>query len=79
MDVPLDRLYEKPKAKTFCGDFDEQLDMAEKLYGQHLKFRFTNTDVEKILDKEREYSPDIKERVKGLLRHQRRKYQYLFE
>ncbi len=79
MDVPMDKLYEKPKAKTFCKDFDEQLNMAEKLYGQHLKFRFTNADVEKILENEQEYSPDIKERVRELLRLKRRKYRYLFE
>lgn len=78
METPLEKLYEKPKAKTFCRDFDEQLDTVEKLYGQHLKFNFTNADVERILDEDGEYPPGEKERVKELLRRQRRKYQYLF-
>lgn len=79
MNVSLDKLYEKPTAKTFCGDFDEQLDIAEKLFGQHLRFRFTNADVEKILQSEQEYPAEMKERVRELIRLQRRKYQYLFE
>lgn len=82
MDYPLkmslEKLYDKPKAKTFCQDFDKQLDAVEKLYGQHLKFRFTNADVERLLEAEPEYSPETKNRVLELLRLQRRKYQYLF-
>lgn len=77
-DVSLDILYGKPKAKTFCLDFDEQLDTIEKLYGQHLKFNFSNADAERILEEEGEYPSEEKERVKELLRLQRRKYQYLF-
>ena len=77
-DVSLDILYGKPKAKTFCLDFDEQLDTIEKLYGQHLKFNFSNADAERILEEEGEYPSEEKERVRELLRLQRRKYQYLF-
>lgn len=76
--VPLDSLYEKPKAKTLCRDFDEQLDAVEKRYGQHMKFNFTNADVERILEEDVEYPAEVKRRVKELLRRQRRKYQYLF-
>ncbi len=82
MDYPLEthleKLYEKPKAKTFCRDFDEQLDVVETLFGQHLQFRFTNKDVETLLKNETEYPVEIKKRVGELLRMQRRKYQYLF-
>lgn len=58
LDVSLDVLYQKPKAKTFSRDFDEQLDTVEQLYGQHVKFSFTNADVEKILEEDREYLLD---------------------
>ena len=78
LDVSLDMLYGKSKAKTFCLDFDEQLDTVEGLYGQHLKFSFTNADVERILEEDGEYPAGEKERVRELLRRQRRKYQYLF-
>lgn len=78
LDAPLDILYEKPKAKTFSRDFDEQLDAVEQLYGQSVKFHFTNGDVEKLLEADREYPAEAKERVRELLRLQRRKYQYLF-
>lgn len=78
LDVSLDMLYGKSKAKTFCLEFDEQLDTVEGLYGQHLKFCFTISDVERILEEDGEYTAGEKERVRELLRRQRRKYQYLF-
>lgn len=78
LNVSLDVLYQKLKAKTFSRDFDEQLDTVETLYGQHVKFDFTNADVEKILEEDGEYPPEVKGRIKELLRRQRRKYQYLF-
>lgn len=78
METSLEKLYGKPKAKTFCRDFDEQLDVVEALYGQHVKFRFTNTDVENLLESEQEYPAEVKNRVGELLRLQRRKYRYLF-
>ncbi len=78
LEQPLEKLYEKPKAKTFCRDFDEQLDVVETLFGQHLQFRFTNKDVQKLLESESEYPAEVKKRVGELLRAQRRKYRYLF-
>lgn len=36
--IEVGKLIGKPKAKTFCQDFDEQLNAIEYLYGQHLKF-----------------------------------------
>ena len=42
MDYPmssdLNELIEKPTAKTISQSFDEQLDIAEQLYGQHIQF-----------------------------------------
>lgn len=78
LESPLESLYVKAKPKTFCRDFDEQLDAVETLYGQHLKFRFTDGDVRRFLEAETEYPEEIKERVGELIRTQRRKYQYLF-
>lgn len=44
MDYPMEEdhyeLIKTVQAKTFCSDFDEQLEIAENLYGQHLKFIF---------------------------------------
>ncbi|MCX4338898.1 MAG: hypothetical protein OSJ72_04570 [Lachnospiraceae bacterium] len=53
-------------------------DAVEKRYGQHLKFRFTNADVERLLEADAEYPIEMKKRVGELIRMQRRKYQYLF-
>ncbi len=82
MDYPLNigiyELEEPPRSKTFCPDFDEQLDIVEKLYGQHLIFYFTKKDVEKILA-DIEIDDITKERVKELVFHRMRKYQYLFQ
>ncbi len=81
MDYPLQAdIYELEKQaepKTFCPNFDEQLDIAEKLYGQRIKFFFTHKDLDEILDAV-EYNDAIKERVKGLVHNRMRKYSYLF-
>ena len=82
MDYPLgENLYEQihlVRAKTICQDFDEQLDISEKLYGGNLKFHFTKQDVEKLLEQVNIYSEDIKIRVENILFEQMRRYQYLF-
>lgn len=82
MDYPLGTdvciLAKQVKAKTFCSDFDEQLDIAEQLYGQPVKFSFTRSDVLALLKKERYYPPEVKERVAEILTEQMRKYCYLF-
>lgn len=65
-------------AKTFCTNFDEQLDVAEKLYGQQIQFSFSAKDVEELLAKEGYYSSEEKERVRQIIIWQSRKYQYLF-
>ena len=78
MDMEVEKMLESAKAKTFCGSFEEQLDAVEKLYGQHVKFRFTIKDIEQILEKELYYPEEVKKRVKEILVEQRRKYSYLF-
>ena len=49
MDYPLSedvyKLIDVPKSKTFCRDFEEQLDITEELYGENLHFNFTKKDV----------------------------------
>ncbi len=80
MDYPLNmdvyNLEDMAKSKTFCNDFDEQLDIVEKLYGNHLKFYFTKKDVEQILE-DIPYSDEIKNRVRTLVYSRMRKYGYL--
>lgn len=82
MDYPLGQnvidLISSVQAKTFCSSFDEQLDIAEKLYGQQLFFTFKKSDIEQLLDADTVYPANIKERVKNILLQQMRKYQYLF-
>lgn len=78
LSVPFHNLMESVSAKTFCTSFDEQLDIVEKLYGQHIRFRFKEKDIESILEEESYYADEIKVRVKEILVSQRRKYQYLF-
>lgn len=78
MNSALNELIEMPKAKTISQDFDEQLDIAEQLYGQHIQFFYGIADVDAILSNERYYPNDVKQRVRELIMMQRRKYQYLF-
>ena len=66
-------------AKPFDRDFDIQLDAAQELYGGHLRFSFTNQDIEAVFDGLDEYYfAEIITRAKDLLYHQKHKYQYLF-
>lgn len=78
MNVPVQVLVENAKAKTFCSSFDEQLDIVEQLYGQHIRFDFGEKEIETICNEEPYYSDEIKERVTNVLLNQKRKYQYLF-
>lgn len=82
MDYPLhgelDELMEGVKAKTFCQDFDEQLDLAEQLYGNQIHFCYTEKEIDALLGKEPYYPEEMKRRVKEILMARRRKYQYLF-
>lgn len=82
LDYPLDanalELMDKVQAKTISSDFDEQLDVAEALYGRQLTFHFSREDIDFILKDAAFYSEKEKERVKTILYQQMRKYSYLF-
>lgn len=83
MDYPMGEdvimLMEKVRAKTFCRNFDEQLEIAERLYGQRFRFFFGEKEIQGLLEEEKYYPPDEKARVREVLLSQRRKYAYLFE
>ena len=72
-------LIENAKPKTFCGNFDEQLDIAEELYRQQIQFMFDDKEADRLLNEEAGYPQDIKERVSTILRWQKHRYQYLFQ
>lgn len=78
MNVETEKLMESVTSKTFCQDFDTQLDAVEKLYGQHIKFDFREKDVQLLLENEIYYSGEIKERILYIILEQKRKYSYLF-
>ena len=82
MDYPLtrdvDEAMRDARAKTFCRNFDEQLEIAEKLYGQQITFDFATKSVENLMESEVYYTKEEKERVKLILRWQMRKFKYLF-
>jgi hypothetical protein len=82
LDYPLNvdtvELIKTVRAKTFCENFDEQLDAVEKLYGQEVKFYFSENDIQALLEKEELYDKNEKERILEVLMYQRGKYQYLF-
>lgn len=71
-------LMKNVKAKTFCQDFDEQLDIAERVYGRMLCFNFSKKDVENILQHSQGYEKAVMERVRDVIFEQMRRYRYLF-
>lgn len=83
LDYPLDEdtftLIHEVKSKTFCRNFDEQLDIIEKLYGKQIKFHFTKQDIMNVLEEESLYPKEIKNRVMDILFYQYDKYRYLFD
>jgi hypothetical protein len=79
MGIEVEILMREVHSKTFCRSFDEQLDVAEVLYGRSLKFDFDEKTVEVLLDDEIYYPEEVKERIGEILKEQRRKYQYIFK
>ena len=68
LDKDVYRLMAKAEAKPFCTDFDEQVAVAEGLYGQQVKFSFTKGDVETALEPLTEYyDPEIIKRVRIII------------
>lgn len=66
------------QAKSFCKDFDAQLDASEKLYGRHLQFSFSKDTVARLLERADIYPEEIRRRVEEVILLQRKKYAYLF-
>ena len=78
MNQKIETLTGQVKAKTFCDDFDEQLDAVEELYGRQIQFHYNREIVENVIEKEKNYSNEVKDRVYYLVTRQMKKYQYLF-
>ena len=82
LDYPLGgdsyEMIREVQSKTISFNFDEQLDAAEELYGQRIRFSFGEKEIREILDREKYYQKDVKDRVLEVLMAQRRKYSYLF-
>lgn len=83
MDYPLGNdiyeLMEDCHSKTISRDFDEQLDVAEVIAGNSIRFHFTKKDVKDIVYSNTLYSDEIKQRVETIVYSQMGKYKYLFE
>ncbi|SCW31085.1 hypothetical protein SAMN02910456_00464 [Ruminococcaceae bacterium YRB3002] len=69
----------RSRPKTFCDDYDEQVDLCEKLYGRQISFGFDWHDVKQVLSSVEYYPDDVKERVYDTVLDRRRKYKYLFK
>jgi len=79
LGVPLEECRRRIEAKPFCRDFDEQMDLAEELYGKQFRFRFDERDIRKELVLMKEfYEEEALKRVEMVLNRQRAKYGYLF-
>lgn len=83
MDYPMDEdvyaLMETVRSKTICEDFEEQLDISEKMFRINMRFSFTRKDVECILGKAEIYPLEMRNRIEKILSAQMRKYQYLWK
>lgn len=72
---------QKIEAKPFHRDFDEQLDAANELFGQYLRFLTPEISIGGILEElaqEKMYTQAELKRAEEVLRYQKKKYQYLF-
>ena len=71
-------LIDRVKPKTFCDNFTEQLDIAERLYGCNIRFKFDYNDVVDIIGNADIYDDTIRKRVLNVIMEMRRRYQYMF-
>lgn len=82
MEYPLTRAplewIPKVKPKTFCDSFQEQMEIAEKLYGENLHFSFGYNEVETVMEKTAIYPEEIRRRVIDVVMEMKRRYSYLF-
>ena len=82
MDYPMEQdiyqMISEVKSKSVSQDFDEQLDVAENLYGQNLQFLFTKKNVSDIVNSADMYPLEERKRVELIIYSQMNKYKYLF-
>ena len=82
MDYPMEhdiyQMISEVKSKSVSQDFDEQLDVAENLYGQNLQFLFTKKNVSDIVNNADMYPLEERKRVELIICSQMNKYKYLF-
>lgn len=82
MDYPMEQdiyqMISEVKSKSVSQDFDEQLDVAENLYGQNLQFLFTKKNVSDIVNNADIYPQEVRQRVELIIYSQMNKYKYLF-
>jgi hypothetical protein len=82
LDYPLNKdsltMIDDVKPKTFCDSFLEQLEISEKLYGQHVRFDFKYNDVKKLVDSADIYNNEVTTRITDIIMHMRKTYSYLF-
>ena len=82
MDYPMEQdiyqMISEVKSKSVSQNFDEQLDVAENLYGQNLHFLFTKKNVSDIVNNADMYPPEERKRVELIIYSQMNKYKYLF-
>lgn len=74
--LSVEQCAKKAEAKPFSKSFDQQMDIAERLYGQQLAIRFTEKDAEEYLKAAEGYPKEIKDRILEVIRMQLRKYRY---
>lgn len=83
VDYPMEKdtldLMGQVESKTFSRSFEEQLETAEVLYGDTIRFWFGEKEIRELLEADQVYGEAEKRRVYTVLLQQRRKYQYLFE
>ena len=82
MDYPLTEdtyaLMDAVTPKTFCQDFREQVEIAEKMFGDQVRFNFSKKDVDEVLGQVIGYTEPIIQRVRAIIYEQMRRYGYLF-
>lgn len=78
MEQDIYQMISEVKSKSVSQDFDEQLDVAENLYGQNLQFLFTKKNVSDIVNNADMYPPEERKRVELIIYSQMNKYKYLF-
>lgn len=66
------------RAKTFTDDFIEQLELVEKLYGSHIRFKADRKKVEEIVNAASVYDKEIRDRVIDIICSRMSKLGYLF-